>query len=471
MSASKFQAPSIELPDTCLKYNESGSVIGFIYPRVAAFLVEGPFAVCRIDGRPAVRDLQTGLYHLGESKVRGAIRACSEGIRRSDVDEVMSCLNDIGYPECEPSPPTLIPFADGTMDINRYAAGDPDYMLAYDDVRITWQLPHRFDPKARCGEVDDFLYVLSCGNPGVRTNLVETMALALFGSPGSFQTASFLYGPTAANGKSTYMSVMEAVVGRDNAVRALPDDLIDTFMPAEIAGKKLILMNDVPLSGWKHSVSSALKNLIDGEAKMTSRKYEQKSRHANRGLVVMSSNDLPDFPSSDKTGLIRRLHFIPMEARFSAGDTRTDRDILSKVTTAEACRYWLLLAVDALVGIIANNGMTDTPENRALASKTAASNDSVDAWIEDRSVGIGEVAGMPTQEVYNGYHIWCKSCNFDPVNKAVFSRRMATAFGVLSKTKSRGGKNYRYYILEAEPGSSGQAQNTQEDDTQEREGQ
>ena len=167
--------------------------------------------------------------------------------------------------------------------------------------------------------------------------------------------------------------------------------------------------------------------------------------YKSHAAVVMSSNELPKFPPSEMTGLMRRLHLIPMKAQFVPGAPGYEPDIVEKVTTREACEYWLKLAVRALVGILRRHGMTRNEEGERLAEQTVAGNDSFLDWINDEGIQENDLVGKINQEVYSRYKTWCSLSGCEPRSLNMFSRSVNAKFGLESGFKSVQGKNKRVY--------------------------
>lgn len=436
----------IELSEDCFRYGTNGQVVGLRYAGVVDFLKRSPYEACSIDGSPARRNLDNGLFLLGQTSLRSAVRECYPDVNENDLREITSFTTDVGLPSRQRSAATLLMFENGVLDVKKYASGEKDCLRECDETMcLTSKLPWNFNIDAACESVDKFLDDLSCGDVATRANLEETLALALYRDRSSLQIAPFLYGPTAANGKTTLLEVLYRVLGRDNCVSLLPDDLVHEYKSSKVVGKMLVAMNDVPSDAWRSPVCSALKTMIDGSLQMGNAKYRDPSPFRNQAVFVLTSNSLPRFPASESSGIMRRLRLVPMYGKFEPGTAGYDPGILEKVTTPEACEYWLLLAVNALIGLLERRDMTPNVEGQKLASVTVADNDAFLAWVEHEDINEGDLLNKVNNVVFGDYARWCLASNYRAGNINQFSRMVKTHFGLETGHKSIAGKNHRVY--------------------------
>lgn len=185
-----------------------------------------------------------------------------------------------------------------------------------------------------------------------------------------------LYNPNGKNGKSTYLRLLKACVGKGSVMTSDLEKLCDSqFGLANLPGTMLITCEDSDSGTYIRSTSS-VKCIISHDPVSVERKGLDSFDYTPHCLIVSASNDLPK--TKDKTPAWQgRNIYIPFTGEFS-GDP--DPTISSQwVVSDEFCQYALY---QALVKWDAYIELPEPSMAVALKQEFMAENDSVIEFLE-----------------------------------------------------------------------------------------
>jgi putative DNA primase/helicase len=161
-------------------------------------------------------------------------------------------------------------------------------LLEHDHLYLSSvQFPIKWQPDAECPTYE--AWVISVAGDQV-DDLEETFSQML--DPSRAPTkAAFLYGPSRS-GKSTYLRLMEAIVGPGNRSAVTLHQLVDNrFAAANVYGKALNSAAD--LSAAHVEDLSIFKMMTGDDAIHADRKYGGQFTFHNHALFAFSANELP----------------------------------------------------------------------------------------------------------------------------------------------------------------------------------
>lgn len=208
-----------------------------------------------------------------------------------------------------------------------------------------------------------------------------------------------LYNPNGKNGKSTFLRLLKACVGKGSVMTSNLEKLCDSrFGLANLPGTMLITCEDSDSGTYIRSTSS-VKCIISHDPVSVERKGLDSFDYTPHCLIVSASNDLPK--TKDKTPAWQgRNIYIPFTGEFS-GDP--DPTISSQwVVSEKFCQYALYQALvkwDVYVELPEPNMAAD------LKREVMTENDSVLEFlevIEDR----GELDFLPNGYAWREYRRW-----------------------------------------------------------------
>jgi P4 family phage/plasmid primase-like protien len=155
------------------------------------------------------------------------------------------------------------------------------------------QLPVAWEPEATCPSYEKWLGEVV---PDQIQDLEETCSMML--DPSRTPTkACFLYGPSRS-GKSTWLRLLLALVGRHYSAVTLHQLSNDKFAAANIWGAVLNAAADLSSA---HVDDLSIFKMLTGEDKITAnRKYGHQFSFTNRALFAFSANELPTVGESSR---------------------------------------------------------------------------------------------------------------------------------------------------------------------------
>ena len=185
-------------------------------------------------------------------------------------------------------------------------------------------LQYDYNPKAESPIFDKFMSDITSNQDELTQVLLEYAAYAIANEDCTRAKALLLLGD-GANGKSTFMHVLQELVG-ENGYSCVPNDALkDPQFLAMLQGKLFNLAEETPKKAFLES--STFKDLVAGGNMSIKKVYKEPYMVKNRCKLIMACNELP--ASTDMTcGFLRRLIIVPFDQDFSG---REDYNIENKI--------------------------------------------------------------------------------------------------------------------------------------------
>ena len=203
----------------------------------------------------------------------------------------------------EKSTTEYLPFCNGVLELatNKLHEHNPGF-------RFTWQLPRDYTVvETGWRNIDNWLDVATRGNSEHKQILICFAAAVLRGR-NDLQKFLHLIGG-GGSGKSTFTTLLTALVGEENTATLNLSDLEDKHEIARIFGKRLIVLPDQDKAPKKMSNFKRL----TGQDRLSGRRlFENGFEFVFSGLTVVTSN-FPVFHTNTGSWLTRRTSMIPFE--------------------------------------------------------------------------------------------------------------------------------------------------------------
>jgi putative DNA primase/helicase len=302
----------------------------------------------------------------------------------------------------------------GVYDINTGNLSDHDPKFAFRYV-----LPYEYDPHADCPRFKTFLREVTCNREDLQEILIRYCGYAIAGGECRAEKALFLYGPSASNGKSTFVNVIREVVGKDNCAPLSLGALNSDTKRCMLDGK---LVNFGEETSSRALVESHyFKTMVTGGEIDVKKLYKNEYVIQNRCKLVVLCNDLPT--SNDRSdGLYRRMLIIPFDAKFEG--VNKDANIKDKLHKE------LPGIFNMFVQGYKRLAMDDwqfpdslTVRNQLEAYKQENDNaleymsERIVMWATDKEQCVGR------RDLYNDYREWCQESGHKPFsNKKFFTK-------------------------------------------------
>jgi len=235
----------------------------------------------------------------------------------------------------------LINLSNGILDISKGTLKEhsPEY-------GFTASMDYDYDPLAKCPNWDKFIGAAMREDAELINLIEELLAFCLSGmSYDRFQYYFLLIGE-GFNGKSTFISLLQKMLGAGNCTAYPLEDLIkNQDARAELATSLANLVADSSATALKGKDITRLKSWTGNDAVMGRALYKDAISFINRSKFIFGFNDYPEIKTTSK-GDDRRIKAIPFAADFGGVDKgffikdlgnklKSERSgILNKVVTA-----------------------------------------------------------------------------------------------------------------------------------------
>jgi putative DNA primase/helicase len=286
----------------------------------------------------------------------------------------------------------------------------------------TIRIPIMYDPDARCPVINRFLddVVSSDG----KQTLLEWAGLMLILEV-KFEKAMMLCG-SGANGKSTFLNLLNALIGEKNAtaipLQKLIDEKNNKFVVAHLFEKLMNVCADIP-STTIHN-SDMFKRLV-GKDKITGEhKFGHPFEFYNTARLIFSARILPNLAEINDEAYYRRWLIVEFLNRFTSDSVvPDDKDMQNKLTTDAELSGFLNLALDGLQTILDNGRFTHELSIKDTAELYVNKANPLYKFSKECIV-VSSQNDTLKATVYAKYLKWCELNNEKPLTDNVFGRKM-----------------------------------------------
>lgn len=383
---------------------------------------------CFVEGTPAIK--VKGNYEYGQNAIYRAILNNRKDARGSYRKEVMDYLH-LMAPNKRQADPRFIRFKNGVLDIDTGQLVDNpcDYLLLN-------EIPHNWNPEAKSELVDSTFYSIAQNNEAVVANLWEMFGLALY--RGHDVSRMILLQGSGANGKSTLLDMLRHMLGEDNCFSLSICDLGEKFQLVPTMGKLALIGDDISNDYVNGKACAVMKKFVTGDTVNDQYKGGATFQFKPYATLIYSCNEIPKF--ADGTyGFERRIHPIPLLARFTPSNAGFDPNLSEKLKEETCMEYALTKAIEALCRCRANMSLTANALSKKMAQEIVNDNDSVRAFFDGTKSDGTSFVGKTNTSVYDSYNSWCKDNGIEPLGKSNFSKKLCahTGLGTMSSNGVR----------------------------------
>ena len=381
-----------------------------------------------------------GIYVPGYDVIERAMLGEISSLTSNQRNEVLKYLNVVCVEEERTADLNLIAFKNGVYNLNTNSVEqfDPQHI-------ITNKIPWNYNPDAKSDLVDSVLDKLSCGDADIRYSLEEVAGACLYRSAAIGGGMAAILVGDKHNGKSTYINMVESMLGKDNYSAADMGALGNRFITITLYGKLANIGDDIS-SGYIVD-ASIFKKLVTGEKVQAEEKGKPPINFTSYAMHIYSANDIPHI--KDPTGAaLRRLLFIPLSGKFTKDTPGYDPFIRYKLEQPEHMEYFIQCALDGLVEVLKNKAFTVPAKSKQQKESYEKENNPILAFIDD--VGRESIINESTADVYKRYQVFCADNGFQPGSNLTFSKSINRALG--TKTidshvgKGKGRKTIRIFM-------------------------
>jgi P4 family phage/plasmid primase-like protien len=380
-------------PKGCFKVDEEGKPKGLLpYTTAERLLKSWPIAKQALSRGRSWWAYRDGVWLANDEIVRASLaRSLKDKYKTADVAPVEDTLGTM-VPELAIEPhPDFINMRNGMLEwrTGELHEHSPKY-------HSTVQIPHSWNADSDCPKFDEWL---SQRLPVAGVRLAwELIAISLYsGNP--IQRAGLLYG-VGKSGKSTYLEVVQGLLGRGNCSALSPQAMTKTvFATHALLGKQANIVTDIDPT--KVAETATFKQVVASESIPAQQKNKPEFTFAPFCNHLFSANQIPR--TADRTSAWTRRFAILRFDHTIGGDTRIveryDRILLQE---AEGI---ISKAIRILPEVIRAGDFSIVEADQA---EFEAATDFTVAFYEDAIQVTGNSEDFAaTQQLAKAFSMWC----------------------------------------------------------------
>lgn len=409
----------------------SGST--FLFDKFATFLKNNNHII-KINNQLHI--YKNGIYVSGYGEIEAAMIQHIPGLSRAKRTEVLAYLEILIRDNITPEDANLIAFENGLYNIidDSFIQFTPEHIITN---KIRWE----YHSGAYSEIADKTLNKIACNDQKIRALLEEAIGYCFYRR--NELGKAFILTGDKSNGKSTFLSMVQCLLGDDNISSLDLKELGDKFKTAEMFGKLANIGDDI---GDEFIANPAIfKKLVTGERVSAERKGQNPFEFNNYSKLLFSANNIPRI--KDKTGAVqRRLAIIPFDAKFSADDPDFNPYIKHLLKTSEVMEYLINIGIDGLKRVLTNRQFTPSEKVKMAMDEYEENNNPILGFFKECEVEEFQIENEPTNVVYKRYQEYCLANSLQPMSNIEFSKQVNRILGLKIIDKKINGKKYRIFV-------------------------
>lgn len=363
----------------------------------------------RINGQLHI--YKNGAYEDGLKKIEYEMLKLIPDLSAAKRSEVLNYIDVLLQNNTDAASANLIAFRNGVLNIDSM-----DLMPFSPDYVITNRIDFNYNPDAKSDLLDHTLDRLACNDVAIRA-LLEEMAGYCFYRRNELRKAFILIGDKA-NGKSTYIAMLQTMLGDVNTASLDLKELSERFKTAELFRKLVNLGDDIDDDFIGNT--AIFKKLVSGDRLSAERKGQDPFEFCNYSKFIFSANVLPRV--KDKTGaVLDRLVVIPFNAHFSKSDSDYRPYIKYELCQEDAIEYLILLGIKGLKRVLENRAFTSSDKVEANLTEYNELNNPILLFFKE--IKPEELCRETVEYWHNQYHQFCLANGITTLSRIEFSRQ------------------------------------------------
>ena len=388
----------------------------------------------RINGQLHV--YKDGIYCAGYRNIEYQMLKAYPQMKDSQRKEVLKYI-EVMCPDNSPvADANLIAFKNGVYNIVT------DTLTAFSpDMVITNQIPWNYRPEVYSAIADTTLNKMACHDPEIRQLLDECIGYCFY-RRNELSVSMFLTGEKA-NGKSTFLQMLQDVLGTQNTSNLGLDELEERFAPATMFGKLANIGDDISDEFLRGKAIAHFKKIVSGNMLKAENKGDALFFYKPFVKLIFSANQIPRM--KDRTGaVLRRMVIIPFNATFSKNDPDYDPWIAVKLKDQEVMEYLCRIGIDGLKQILINHSFTQSSKVDDQLKEYTEYNNPILLFLAETEKE--EIINQETKLVHSMYEIFCHDNGFQCMGLANFSKEITRHLNCMVKDKRINGRKARVFV-------------------------
>lgn len=399
--------------------------------------IKSQFHVKRINGQLHVYD--NGVYVSGYKVIESKMIEVIPELKATQRNETLKFL-EVTTPTNEPaSDAKFIAFRNGVLNIRtmELLPPSPEYV-------ITNIIPWDYNPEAYDELTDTTLNKIACGDRSIRDILEECIGYCFFRE--NELSKSFILTGQGANGKSTFLDLVEWVLGRDNYVSLDLDELSEKFSTSSIFGKLANIGDDISDEFLQGKQISQFKKIVSGNDIKAENKGQDVFFFKPTVKLLFSANEIPRVRNKGFEAIKRRLVIIPFNAKFNKDDPDFNSRIKWDLQTQQVAEYLIQIGVKGLQRVLQNQGFTESEKVKEQIDSFERDNNPLLLFLDE--VEDYEIINQETKEVFARYDTFCHENGFTKVAMQTFSKEITRLMDCKIVDRKIKGRKCRVFVYE-----------------------
>lgn len=405
----------------------------FLFDKFATFL-KNNHHIIKINNQLHI--YKNGIYVSGLGEIEAEMIKHIPQLNRAKRTEVLAYLDILIRENTQAEDANMIAFANGLYNIvdDSFVAFTPEHIITN---KIRWD----YNPEAYSELADKTLNKIACDDPAIRALLEEAIGYCFYRR--NELGKAFILTGDKSNGKSTFLSMVQTLLGEENIASLDLKELGDRFKTAEMFGKLANIGDDI---GDEFIANPAIfKKLVTGERVSAERKGQNPFEFNNYSKLLFSANNIPRI--KDKTGAVqRRLTIIPFDARFSADDPDFNPYIKHLLKTDEVMEYLINLGIVGLKRVLTNRAFTASAKVQKAMDEYEENNNPILGFFKECEDEDFQIENESTNKVYKRYQEYCLANSLQPMSNIEFSKQVNRILNMKVVNKTIQNKKYRIFV-------------------------
>lgn len=350
-------------------------------------------------------------------------------------NEVLFDIKCSTLTEIKDTPPHLIALKNGILNLKtgKLEKFTPNYFILN-------ALPVKYDPQADCPKIKKF--VSEIVDESDVPVLQEIAGYCLLRDHSIHK--AFMFIGEGANGKSTFMELLRAMLGNENvATEALQEFERNRFSVSNLYGKLANIYPDLTDRALRST--GLFKILTGGDTISGEYKFKDRFSFRNYAKLLFSANKIPEC-KDDTTAFFRRWIIINFPHQFLSDNPKTDKNLIKKLTTEQELSGFLNWALEGLTRLLKSGKFSYAKSVEETREQYIRASDPVKAFAMD-CIKHKPGSVIPKDEVYNAFIEYCQKMKLPTVAKNAFSGKLPEhVSGVQSGRRTIRGKRITCWI-------------------------
>ncbi len=383
----------------------------FMHDRLGNYLIKNCFVKKDLVSRELYfYDERKKVYCTDEEYLMGYMTRLVPSLKKHQKEETINYIKAYLYEEAvtfNENPYTVV-FKNGILNIEtlKFEQMSPDKPESI-------QIDAYYHPNIKSYVVDDYFHTVTNGNKDIEQLLYEAIGYSML-KTNELQKAFMLVG-SGRNGKSTFLDLIKAILGRNNYTAISFKDLSNTFRTSALNNKLASLAGDI--SATPLTDSDLAKSIISGEEIMIEQKYKDAHAKTLFATLFFAANKLPRTPDQS-FGFYRRFTIIPFNADLNNVSRVDGMNFKRKLLEQDAIDYAAYKAVLAINKLLTTTKEFTTPkEVIEMMNQYKVDNSSVLSWFQEAFNGEKRnISHFNNTRAYTHYKQWCNDSHRHPLS-------------------------------------------------------